>query len=199
MGFKEQQLLALAQLRNTYILAHSTDGLMIIDQHAAAEKVMYEQLFKNMHAQSPSIQMLLVPFSWEVAMSLYPVIKEKLPLLQKMGFFIEPFGSDTFLVKGHPSVMGERFDLHSLLDSLVDVFTEPDDRKGGHERNFEHRVAALTACKASIKAGDALDLKSCQFILGELTKCDDPLTCPHGRPTVIRMSFSELERRFRRT
>lgn len=199
VGLKEQKLFAVGQVRNTFILAHTSDGVLIIDQHAAAEKIMYEQLLRNMQGTDSSIQMLLVPFTWEVSLSLNSLVREKSEHLKKMGFMIETFGPSTFLVKGYPSVLGERFDLHELLDGMVDVFTEPDDRRGGLERNFEHRLAALTACKASVKAGDLLDLKSCQFILDELVKCDAPLTCPHGRPTVIRLSYSELERRFRRT
>lgn len=198
LGFKDHQLFAVAQVHSMFIVAESNDSLMLVDQHAAAEKVLYEKLLKNMQGEMPAVQMLLVPFNWEVALAIYPLVKDKLAHLQKMGFVMEDFGGDTFLVKGYPSMLGEKFDLHSLLDGMSDVLAEPDDRRGGFERNFEHRLAALTACKAAVKAGDTLDLKSCQYILQELLLCDDPLTCPHGRPTVIRFSTSELERRFRR-
>jgi DNA mismatch repair protein MutL len=199
LGLKEQKLFAVGQARNTFILAHSQDGLMIIDQHAAQEKVLYERLLSNLKTTEPSIQMLLVPFSWEVAQVYVELVKDHVRLLQGMGFLVEHFGGNSFLVKGYPSILGEKFDLSQLLEGLVDTFDEPSDRKGGHERNFEHKLAAMTACKAAVKAGDALDLKSCQYILEGLVACDAPLTCPHGRPTIIRLSYSELERRFRRT
>jgi DNA mismatch repair protein MutL len=115
-----------------------------------------------------------------------------LDLFKKMGFLLEEFGKNTFLLTGVPAHLGERFDLHSLLDGLTDELSSPS------KQNLEHRIAAMTACKASVKAGDSLDIKECRFIVQQLAHCEAPFTCPHGRPTVIRMSYPELERRFRR-
>ncbi len=195
---RNQTFRAAAQIANMFIVAESPEGLVIIDQHAAAEKILYEKLMAEKKSASPKTQMLLVPFSWEVAVSLVPLVRERLPALQKFGFAIEFFGGTTFLVKGYPSDLGERFDLLTMLDSLTDTLSDPADARGGHEKNFDHRVAAMAACKGSVRAGDPLDLKSCQALLDQLVRLDAPHTCPHGRPTIVQMSLQELERRFRR-
>lgn len=195
---KNQTFRAIAQLDNMFILAESREGLAIIDQHAAAEKVLYEKLMAEKKSAQPKMQMLLVPFSWEVAVSLAPAIKEKLSALQAFGFAIEHFGGSTFLVKGYPSDLGEKFDLLTLLDGLSDVLGENTESRGSHERGFDHKVAAMAACKGSVRAGDPLDLKLCQALLDQLVRLEAPHTCPHGRPTLVQMSYPELQRRFRR-
>lgn len=192
LDIRDPDLQVIGQIRQTYILAHTPQGFLIFDQHAAAEKAAYEALFANLAAKEPQVQMLLVPFTWEVALSVTPQIEENLELFTKMGFLLEPFGKNTFVLKGVPAHLGERFDLHSLLDGLSDALSDSS------KQNMEHRIAAMTACKASVKAGDALDLKECRYIVQQLTRCEAPFTCPHGRPTVLRMSYPELERRFRR-
>lgn len=184
-------LRAVAQVGRAYIVAESSEGIVLIDQHAAQEKVIYEKLFANLKVKAPETQMLLVPFSWEVSLSMAGFLKEHTAKLQEMGFVIEPFGGPTFLVKSYPRALGEKFDLHSLLDGLSDVFGETTD--------FHHKVAAMTACKAAVKAGDALSLQECQYLLEQLPVLESPFTCPHGRPTLIRLPYSDLERRFRRT
>jgi DNA mismatch repair protein MutL len=98
-------------------------------------------------------------------------------------------------VKGYPAHLGEKFDLHSLLDGVSDEL----DSSSTNNQTLEHRIAAMTACKASVKAGDPLDLRECEHLLKELPKCQAPFTCPHGRPTVVRLPYSDLEHRFRRS
>lgn len=188
----------LAQLNDMFILAQSTESLVILDQHAAAEKILYERLLGNLKTQEPPIQMLLVPFSWDVSLALKPLVQENLPVLKAMGFMMEPFGGNTFLVKGYPAHLNEKFDLHSLLDGISDVLSEPTERNGTVGQHLEHRLAAMTACKGSVKAGDRLDLKECLALIKQLVNCEAPFTCPHGRPTMIKLPFSDLERRFRR-
>ncbi|MCB4757038.1 MAG: DNA mismatch repair endonuclease MutL [Elusimicrobia bacterium] len=195
-GLRQQEIRPLAQVGRTYILAESPQGLMVFDQHAAAEKVIYEGLFLNLKTSKPYTQMLLVPFSWEVSMSVAVHLKPQLNILQNLGFQMESFGSQTFLVKGYPSVLGEKFDLHSLLDGLSDVLMEPDEAVAG--QSFEHRLAAMLACKSAVKAGDALDMKEGQKLIQDLFRCEAPFTCPHGRPTVVEISLSDLARKFRR-
>ncbi len=195
---KNQTFRAIAQLDNMFVLSEGPEGLVIVDQHAAAEKVVYEKLMADRKAAAPETQMLLVPFTWEVAVSLVPVVQKKISELASFGFVVEPFGGNSFVVKGYPSVLGEKFDLLSLLDGMTDFVGESSDPKGGLERNFEHKLAALAACRGSVRAGDPLDLKSCQHLLDQLVRCDAPHTCPHGRPTLVQMSYQELQRRFRR-
>jgi len=192
---KDPNLTVLGQVRRTFIVAHTSGGLMLADQHAAAEKVAYERLLSNLKTVQPQIQMLLVPFTWEVAMTIAPRVQDGLHVWRKMGFMIEPFGGSTFIVKGLPSHLGDRFDLHVLLDAMCDAISEPGERRG---TTLEHRLAASAACKASVKAGDPLDIAAARQILAELAACENPFTCPHGRPTVLRFSFNDLEVKFRR-
>ncbi len=192
---RDPNLTVLGVVRRTFIVAHTSGGLLLADQHAAAEKVAYERLMANLKTAQPQIQMLLVPFTWEVAMTFAPRVQDGLHVWRKMGFMIEPFGGSTFIVKGLPSHLGDRYDLHVLLDSMCDAVSEPGERRG---TTLEHRLAAMAACKASIKAGDPLDNASARQVLAELAACENPFTCPHGRPTVIRYGFSDLEVKFRR-
>jgi DNA mismatch repair protein MutL len=153
----------------------------------------------NARATAPATQMLLVPFTWETSLSVRSWVNDNLEPLKKMGFVLEPFGGNTFLVKGTPAHLGDRYDLHSLLDGLTDLLNDPSDRRGRFGNDVEHRIAAMTACKAAVKAGDPLALPECSRLLAEIALCEAPYTCPHGRPTMIRLSYSELETRFRRT
>ncbi len=190
---RDPELVVLGQIRKTYIVAQTRNGLLIVDQHAAAECAAYERLMFNLKAEKRPVQMLLVPFTWEVAMSLLPQVQENLDVLARMGFVIEPFGGSTFVIKGVPAQLREKFDVHSLMDGLS------DELESHHRaRDLDHRLAAMAACKSSVKAGDPLDNQACAAIINQLTVCNSPFTCPHGRPTVIRTPYTELDRRFRR-
>lgn len=193
VDLRDPELMVLAQLRKTYLVAQTRQGLILVDQHAAAEKAAYERLLFNLKADKRAVQMLLVPFTWEVAISLKPQVEASLERLTRMGFVIEEFGGGTFIVKAMPAHLPENTDLHSLLDGL-------SDELGSHHRadDLDHRLAAMTACKASVKAGDVLSNNAAQQIIRQLSLCASPFTCPHGRPTVVRFPYSELDRRFRR-
>ena len=186
---KGQQFQTIAQVKKMFILAQSSEALIIVDQHAAAERVNYEKLFKKLSDNKPQVQMLLVPFTWEVALSLQAKVKERLPVFQSLGFLMESFGENAFLVRGYPTVLGEKYDLASLLDGISEDL---------HEKDFQHRLAAMTACKASVRAGDVLGPTESQALLDQIVHCDAPMTCPHGRPTTYQMSFTNLEHKFRR-
>ncbi|MFN0117635.1 MAG: DNA mismatch repair endonuclease MutL [Elusimicrobiota bacterium] len=199
LDLRDPDLKFICQIRQTFILAESKVALLVIDQHAAAEKVAYEKLMSNFTSAKPAVQMQLVPFTWEVSFNVSPLVENNLQVFNKLGYLIEPFGKQTFLVKGVPAHLNPNLDLHSLLDGISDILGDPTDKRGGIERNIEHRMAAMTACKASVKAGDVLSPLECQALLKQLPECRNPFTCPHGRPTVIRIPFNDLEVRFRRT
>jgi DNA mismatch repair protein MutL len=190
---RDPELVVVAQLRKTYIVAQTQQGLILVDQHAAAEQAAYERLLFNLKAEKRAVQMLLVPFTWEVAMSLKPHVESNLERLTRMGFVIEAFGGNTFIVKAVPANLSEGLDLHSLLDGLSDELSS-----NHRAADLDHRVAAMAACKASVKAGDPLTNAASQQIIRQLALCASPFTCPHGRPTVVRFPYSELDRRFRR-
>lgn len=193
-----QKLKALAQTQRLFVIAEGEKGLFVLDQHAAAERITYERLLLNSKSKEPAIQMLLTPFTWEVALSLMSQVEGNLSVLKSLGFLIEPFGDRTFVIKGYPSVLGDKFDMSSLLDGLSDAFNEKSDRKSGHATDIQHKLAAMAACKASVKAGDLLSIEECQGILDQIFDCEHYLTCPHGRPTFLEFSYEDLKRRFRR-
>ena len=196
-SIKNKKFKAVGQIQNLFILAEADDSFYILDQHAAAERIRYEQLLANAKSTSPHVQMMLVPFTWEVAMSLSSGVEAYVKSFQEMGFLIEPFGDHTFVVKGYPSQLGEKFPLHDLLDGISDFLSISPKSKANLE-DFQHELAAMAACKSTVKAGDALDIKECQALVDQLPQCDSPMTCPHGRPTFIRLAYQELKNRFRR-
>lgn len=195
VDLRDPSLVVLGQVRRTFIVAQTEGGLLLADQHAAAEKVAYERLLANLRSSAPEVQLLLVPFTWEVSLALASAVTGSLDAFRRMGFEIDPFGGSTFVIKGVPARLGDRFDLHELLDEMCEAAAEPGERRGP---GLEHRLAAAAACKASVKAGDPLDAAAGRRILAELALCESPFTCPHGRPTVLRLGFGELETRFRR-
>ena len=115
--------------------------------------------------------------------------------VQKMGLEISAFGETTCLVKGYPEILGEKFDLDSLRNEIGDIILE----EGTTTQKFEHRWAASVACRSAVKAGDKLTVPECQHLVDELFKIEAPFTCPHGRPTFIKLEYAELERKFKRT
>ena len=162
---KGKTLQALAQLKKMFILAQSENSLVIIDQHAAAERVSYERLFRKEKEAKPDTQLLLVPYTWEVARSIKSGILEKLSMFTKMGFLIESFGDNAFLIKGVPSILGEKVDLGSFLDGVSEFLSAKD---------FQHKLASAAACKGSIRAGDVLDQREMQAVLDQLTQSEAP-------------------------
>ena len=194
----EAPLRAVGQAHRLFVVAESASGVVLVDQHAAAERVLYEKILREARSAAPAVQMLLAPHAWEVALSLRSAVAAALPDLNALGYAVEPFGGETFLVKGVPASLGDAFDLGNLLDGLSDVLAESADRRGGHERDFHHKLAAQTACRGSIRAGDALDLRSCQALLDAWSRCESPATCPHGRPVLAEFPVDDLKRKFRR-
>ncbi len=182
---------AVGQIHNTYILAQSMEGLVIVDQHAAQEQVFYERLTSSKLSQSP------VGAFGQTPLQLMPkeaeLVREHLEEYLSLGIEIEPFGENTFRVTALPAFL-------SLPPSeLVTALVEEHERSGalaGDE--LKSKLAAKTACLGAIKAGDALSLDQQQALLDELMQIYSPATCPHGRPVFVTLRLEELERRFLR-
>lgn len=185
----------LAQVFQTYILA--TDGLklVIIDQHAAHERINYERIFKEAKKQSTMSQNLLIPLPMEFTLQEEQVLLEHLWALTEMGFVLEEFGPRTYLLRGVPAYLGPY-----QPDELLRQFIEEVLQKGkapGYDQLLEEWVYLL-ACKESIKAKEELSLLEMEQLIAKLARTDNPYTCPHGRPTMIELTKAELEKRFYR-
>ena len=178
---------AVAQIYNTYLLAQSADGLVIVDQHAAQEQVLYERLTEGGGEKSPvSRQIALMPQETELLLA---HVEE----YQLIGVDIEPFGENTFRVTGVPAFV--RLDVTDLITALVQEHARYRALEGDALRD---RLAAKAACLSAIKAGDVLSAAQQQSLLDELQQVYSPATCPHGRPVFVTLRLEELERRLGR-
>jgi DNA mismatch repair protein MutL len=183
------------QLQGKYILAQGESGLLLVDQHAAHERVYFERLIH--HADLLHRQELLLPLTYEASAEERAFAAEQEEELQCLGFVIEPFGGNTLLVRAVPSVLADGFgvmDLRFLLDHLLAA--DQDAPSGPMPRRLVH--LALAACKAAIKARTGVTKQEAGALLVQLWECRNPYTCPHGRPTMIELSIAELDRRFGR-
>ena len=184
-------LRVVGQVLNGYIVAEGPDGLYLIDQHAAHERVRYDQLLRQREAKKPEIQGLLEPATFEVTPRQDAVMKSCLERLAEFGFGLEAFGERTYLVRTVPTlVAGE--DWPALLKEMLDALS------GEEKSKWEERMVASIACHGVIKAGQSLSDDAMRALVRQLEQTTNPHTCPHGRPTVIRLSAAQLEREFGR-
>lgn len=183
----------LAQLLPLYILAAGEDGLYIIDQHAAHERVLYEDFLAGQ--SSSQSQCLLGPLTLELDYREATLLTERILWFTEAGFIIEHFGGNTFLLRGVPSRFPPGQEKTIFLD-LLDYFREKGTASSRTE--FLNRLAASMACKNAIKAGEKLTLPAMDALLKSLSGKANPFTCPHGRPAVIKISYRDLATRFKR-
>jgi DNA mismatch repair protein MutL len=175
----------LGQVGSTYIVAEGPDGLYIIDQHAAAERINLERI----QSGGEMAQELIEPLYLELTPAEARVLEEHAALLREMGFEVEPFGGTSFAVRKVPHLLAQNPGaLRSVLDSLLDArLQDPRDA-----------VMESIACYSAIKAGDEMTFEAMERLLRDLAALENPWVCAHGRPTILRLTLSELERKFRR-
>ena len=177
----------------TYIVAENEDGIYLIDQHAAAERINYEKILKDMK-KKPIIIDLLVPIKIELRKDEYLLAEERLKLLEEYGFSYESFGTNTIIIRSHPAWIPEE-KAEEIIRRLVDLIIE----KGTFDFDqFIWRMAATTACRMSVMANDYISSDDQEWILENIRYCENPFTCPHGRPTIITYTKYELEKLFKR-
>ena len=183
----------LAQLRNSYLLAEDDAGLVVIDQHAAHERVLYERIMAALGGRGRTSQRLLMPRTIEMTRREALVIEEHGGLFERMGFELRQFGPSTVLVEAMPTYMPD-----AEWDALFrDILDEVDANQKEYRRRPEETLV-VAACKAAVKAHDVLAPDESAQLLRDLAACDRPYTCPHGRPTMIRMTEHDLEKEFKR-
>jgi len=180
------------QLHNTFILTQIRGALVIVDQHNSHERILYNEGKKALEGRPVAVQQLLFPTTLELSPDELAAYEVHAGDLEKMGFATEPFGGNTILVRGIPSDLRNWNDGALLRDILVDLA----EATGGSDPR--EAILASYACHGAIRAGEKLTLPEMQALMDRLFATDLPYSCPHGRPTLIRIGLAELERRFQR-
>ncbi|MDK2972535.1 MAG: mismatch repair protein MutL [Candidatus Sumerlaeota bacterium] len=183
----------LGQIAETYVVARFGEDLLLVDQHAAHERLRFLELTAR-QGQTAS-QTLLVPVTFDVAADRTEVLEALLPELAAMGFAVEPFGGATWAATAVPSDLAKA-DVAALLTDLLDEFE--DAPRVNRVADARERILVRAACHSSIRAGHRLSHEEMQALLDQMRACRLSFTCPHGRPTIIRLAKSELDRRFGR-
>ncbi|MBA2454578.1 MAG: DNA mismatch repair endonuclease MutL [Chloroflexia bacterium] len=185
-------LRVLGQVAGTYLIAEGPDGMYLIDQHAAHERIVFEQLMAEYESRSPDAQLLLNPATVELSGDLYEMYGQCRDELLGFGFDIEDFGASTVLVRSVPAKLKVRDAAETLRIILLEL------TEGGRGTSRLESLAISAACHTSIRAGQALSLLEMRELVMQLERCSSPQACGHGRPTMIRMTSEELERQFSR-
>lgn len=181
--------------KGTYIICHNELGLYMIDQHAAKERINYEGYLKAFgNPNSDSIRML-IPLTLEFPSNEFIIIKQNLDILKNMHFDIEESGINTFVVKEHPTWIKEGYEIDSIKKILEVLISE---EKNFTIEKFREKAAITLSCKMAIKANMNISTEEMESLINDLRKCENPYTCPHGRPTTIFYSNYELEKMFKR-
>jgi DNA mismatch repair protein MutL len=183
------------QIRDSFILAINPQGLWIIDQHVAHERILFEKICKQRLAESPEKQQLLMPLIVELTPGQMSVFAEISDELTRNGFEVEPFGSRTIAVKTTAAGVTAA-DVEHLLHEILDQF-EREEQVLNLEK-IRTSIAASIACHAAIKVNMPLEQNKMEWLLSELAKTDCPMSCPHGRPVVLRYSVKDIQRAFKR-
>ena len=179
---------------STYIIAENEDGMYIIDQHAAAERINYEKVLAALKEKVVIVD-LLIPVKIELSASEALIVKENFSLLEEYGFKTEEFGINTIIVRSHPSWIMDDV-AEECIRKVVDIIIT---KEAFDFDLFVWRMAATMACRMSIKANDYISYDDQLFLLDTLRKCENPFTCPHGRPTIITYTKYDLEKLFKRS
>ena len=192
---KAMNLYPIGQIHGTYIIAEDEEGMYILDQHAAHERVNYEMIQKRFRESQIAITEMLVPLSIELTTSDFNTFMENKKVLDDLGFTIEEFGINTIVIKAHPTWLAKNFEGDNLK-SIVDLVIT--NGKNFNKERFLDSLAKMISCKMSVKANERLSFEEMNQLLKDLVKCDNPYNCCHGRPSIMRFSNYELEKMFKR-
>lgn len=184
----------IGQMHGTYLLTQNEEGLFIIDQHAAQERIKYEYYKEELGNTSDDMQELLVPIVLEYPTDEVMIISDNLDKLASAGLVLEAFGQNSFIVRSHPTwiLAGQE---QSTIEEMIDFFL---DKKDLSITLFREATAIMMSCKRSIKANHYLSDKEAIALMKELSEAENPYNCPHGRPTLVKITNRELEKMFKR-
>lgn len=181
------------QMHGTYLFAQSEQGLYIVDQHAAQERIKYEYYRVAIGEMGQSLQTLLVPLVLEYPINDYMAIKEHLEILRSVGINLENFGQNSYLLESHPTWIKQ--DIEHVVRELIDMVLEDGNVSVA---KYREDVAIMMSCKKSIKANYYLDDYQARELLNDLLACENPYNCPHGRPVIVHLTNRDMEKLFKR-
>ncbi|WP_270994233.1 DNA mismatch repair endonuclease MutL [Listeria seeligeri] len=184
----------IGQMHATYIFAQNENGLYIIDQHAAQERIKYEFYREKIGEVSRELQELLVPIVLEFPTDEYVRLEEQKVKLEEVGVFLENFGQNSYIIRAHPTWFPKDEEEEMLREIIDEALTSPSISI----HKLREDTAIMMSCKKSIKANHYLTMKDMETLLDTLREASDPFTCPHGRPVIIQYSTYELEKMFKR-
>jgi DNA mismatch repair protein MutL len=185
-------LRVLGQLANTYIIAEGPDGLYLIDQHAAHERILYDRILAQWAQKEVEVQGLLQPITIEFSPREEETLKASKEFLAEFGFAIEPFGNRSYLIRTMPALMA-RANIIEIISVLLDSLASKDSLNP-----WEEKIAQSLACHGAIRAGQQLSNEEMRELIKQLEQTKQPRACPHGRPTMIHLSSHQLEKEFGR-
>lgn len=189
-------LRVLGQIGKTYMVCESPEGLILIDQHAAHERIVFQRLKREVERGLPEVQALLFPETVELSPLEWETAKRYVPALKRLGFDLEPFGRNTVVIKSVPSILSRKDCSQIVTDMIRELMTE--EAQGGMETAIE-TVLKVTACHGAIRSGQILSGQEMTMLLEEMEEEGFFDTCPHGRPACIEIALPELEKMFRRS
>ena len=190
-----QQFQIIGILNKLYVLMENADGLVLVDQHAAHERILFEELRRRMEEQGVPSQKLLIPQTFDLPPRDAEWVERNLPILQKMGIGIEGFGPNTFKIDSLPAFL-QTSDPISFMQRVIDDLKSASNSSSALRLGEE--MIAMTVCRHAVKANDPLRYLEVEKLIQDLLECDLPYCCPHGRPTMIQISLGELEKKFGR-
>jgi DNA mismatch repair protein MutL len=181
------------QFNDSYIFIQVRGGIVIIDQHAAHERIIFDTARKQLEDQAPLSQQILFRIHLELSLRELEVFRTSKEVFKKLGFDLEPFGGTSILVRGYPQGLKNWEEGKLLLQIFDDILQErvPGD-------SVSDKVVASFACRSAIKAGKKLSLEEMKLLADQLFAVENPYSCPHGRPTIHRISLAEIEKWFQR-
>ena len=177
----------------TFIVAYNEDGMYLIDQHAIAERINYEKLVDSMTKEDLNITTLAVPMKFEFTKDEAIKISKRLDDIKELGIDIEEFGDNTFIVREHPTWLTDanNYSLKKIFDIII-------SDNNFDKKKFIDKAATSMACHMSVKAHTYISLEEAKYLLDNIRYCNNPFTCPHGRPTIIAFSKDQLIKMFKR-
>jgi len=185
----------LGVLGRLYVLMENAQGLVLVDQHAAHERILFEEMRRRMETQGVPTQRLLLPLTLEVAPRDADWIEAHLDMLSRAGLGLEPFGAHTFKLDALPTFLRANDPMQLIRDIIDDL---RDTSTAGSRLRLGEEMIAKTVCRHAVKANDVLREPELVRLIQDLLACELPYCCPHGRPTMIQMSYAELEKKFGR-
>lgn len=182
----------IGQVWNAYILFEHEGKLYMMDQHAAHERIMYEELRRIINGSEPMVQMLLSPITMELSPSEFQTLKNNFDYFARLGMEMEEFGTASVIIRTLPTILLDE-NIHSFIQEGLDNIIS-----GGETSLYNDETIFQMACKAAVKANKRLDLREMEELIRRMSTLDNPFTCPHGRPIVIEITKYEIEKRFKR-